>query len=401
MKVLLKHGLSKLIPVFAGYLLLALLTSPAFSQGSFSNMVIDSRSPLSLDIIDLLLEQNSYLTLGDLDTINHHVQRAAADYDIEPGLIIALMKGEESYAGYPQTRLYYYNLDNNVLASEDNFPSAWFDAERVARSYYVQYDRYEDRASAIAAYFAGSQAIPSDGDISDLPQVMIDLIGMIMTLEAEWSHLGERRGPQVIEVDENTPETSFEQIEYDFSEIEQAYIQNMMHFNPGLDDATSSEIFLAIYRHASDYQAVDARLVMALVACESSFRPEAVSRCGAQGLGQLMPFTADRFGVEDPFDIDENIRATFAYLDREINRWTGLNYPLDRILAAYNAGPGAVEQYTDAPYHGIPPYEETVNYVRKVVNIYYYLLPEGERGVKLSGQSRHVTETNGSVQLAQ
>jgi hypothetical protein len=310
------------------------------------------------------------------------------------------MKGEESYAGYPQTRLYYYNLDNNVTASQDNFPSAWFDAERVARSYYVQYDRYGDRAAAIAAYFVGSQSIPANGDFSSLPQAMIDLITSIMTMDAEWSHLGEQRGPQVVEVDESTPETSFEQTEYDFSEVEQAYIQNMMHFNPGLDDETASEIFAAIYNHASDFQAVDARLVMALVACESSFRPDAESHCGAQGLGQLMPFTSERFGVEDPFNIDENIRATFAYLDREINRWNSFNYPLDRILAAYNAGPGAVEEYSDAPYNGIPPYEETVNYVKKVVNIYFYLLPEEERGARLSGQSRHVIETNGTTQLA-
>ena len=400
MKLLRQPGFMNLIPVIAGCLLMQLIASPIFAQGFNSRNGIDNRSQLSIDIQNLINEQNPSFSLADLDSINRNVQLAAEDYDLQPSIILALMKGEESYAGYPQTRLYYYNLDNSLMASEDNFPSAWFDAERVARSYYVQYDRYEKRESAVAAYFLTSQALPQDGDISGLSPVMIDLITMVMNLDAEWSHLGEQRGPQVVEVDESTPGTSFQHIEYDFSEIEQAYINNMMHFNPGLDQATASEIFMAIYNHSSAYQTVDPRLVMALVACESSFRPEAVSRCGAQGLGQLMPFTSERFGVEDPFDIDENIRATFAYLDREINRWNGFNYPLDRILSAYNAGPGAVEQYTDAPYHGIPPYEETVNYVRKVVNIYFYLLPEEERGVKLSGQSRHVVETNGSVQLA-
>ncbi|MCX6647392.1 MAG: lytic transglycosylase domain-containing protein [bacterium] len=400
MKVFLKQRKINITLVLAGCLLSMLITLPVHAQGSVTQTVIDGRSPLSIDIKDLLLEQNPSFTLNNLENINHNVQAAASDYSLQPSTILALMKGEESYAGYPQTRLYYYNLDNNVTASQDNFPSAWFDAERVARSYYVQYERYGVRDSAIAAYFVGSQSIPTDGDISSLPQAMIDLITSIMTMDAEWSHLGEQRGPQVVEVDESTPETSFEQTEYDFSEVEQAYIQNMMHFNPGLDDETASEIFAAIYNHASDFQAVDARLVMALVACESSFRPNAESNCGAQGLGQLMPFTSERFGVEDPFDIDENIRATFAYLDREINRWNSFNYPLDRILAAYNAGPGAVEEYSDAPYNGIPPYEETVNYVKKVVNIYFYLLPEEERGARLSGQSRHVIETNGSVQLA-
>ncbi|HDS30657.1 MAG TPA: lytic transglycosylase domain-containing protein [Firmicutes bacterium] len=188
--------------------------------------------------------------------------------------------------------------------------------------------------------------------------------------------------------------------QYNLDDIAKAYIQNMMHFNRRLDEETGYKIFNAIANHAQNYRTVDARLVMALVACESSFRPDAVSRAGAQGLGQLMPFTAERFGVSDPFDIDENIGATFAYLEREFDRWSGYNYRLDRVLAAYNAGPGAVERYSDAPHHGIPPYNETINYVRRVVNIYYYLLPEGERTRFLSGQSRHITETNGFVSLA-
>jgi soluble lytic murein transglycosylase-like protein len=146
---------------------------------------------------------------------------------------------------------------------------------------------------------------------------------------------------------------------------------------------------------------VDARLVMALVAAESAFRPDAVSRCGALGLGQLMPFTAEGFGICDPFSIDENIRGTFAYLDREIARWADYNYPLDRVLAAYNAGPSAVERYTDPPNDGIPPYEETVNYVRIVINYYFYMLPEEERAELLIGRTRHVNQANGIVQLAQ
>jgi soluble lytic murein transglycosylase-like protein len=204
----------------------------------------------------------------------------------------------------------------------------------------------------------------------------------------------------VVEVGSDTPSSAFEMPEYDLSQIEEDYVKNMMHFNSGLDSDTAHEIFAAIARYAEEHQAVDARLVMALVACESSFRPEAVSRCGAQGLGQLMPFTAERFGVEDPFDIDENIGATFQYLERELERWSGYSYPLDRVLAAYNAGPSAVEEYSDAPYYGVPPYSETVNYVRRVVNIYFYLLPEGERARFLRGQSRHVAEANGTVYLA-
>ncbi len=394
-----KQRFVRWIPVLAGYFLLTVIAAgPVDAQWSASGIVIDNRSPLSQDIQLVLMESNPLLTIGEVETINREVQLAALDYFLEPGLLLALMTGEEHYAGYPQARLYYYNLDNSQYASEENFPSAWFDAERVARSYSAEYGRYEDRASAIAAYFIGYRGLPQDGNIANLPQAMIDLVGMVMALEAEWSHLGERGGPQIIETDESTPDSSFERSEYDFSEIEQAYIANMMHFNQRLDDETASEIFIAIHEHAADYQAVDPRLVMALVACESNFRPEAVSRCGAQGLGQLMPFTSDRFGVDDPFDINENIRATFAYLDREIDRWASYNYPLDRILAAYNAGPGAVEQYTDAPYHGIPPYDETVNYVRNVVNNYFFMLPEEERAGKIQYQSCHYADILATIQ---
>jgi len=377
------------LPVIAGCLSMILLfASPVGAQST----IIDLDSPISHDIKTIVNQHCPSFPLADIEGITLKVQMVAADRSLEPGMLLALMVGEESYSAYPQARLYYFNLDMGSLAENAVFPVAWLDSERVARAYEAEYERYEDKTAAVAAYFVGSRTLPPSGDISALNQTMKDLVSSVLTLSAEWSHLGERRGPQIVEVQEETPPTSFETQEYDFTEIEQAYIRNMMHFNPRLDDETAKEIFEAIRVHASEYQTVDARLVMALVATESSFRPNAVSRSGAQGLGQLMPFTSDRFGVEDPFNVDENIRATFAYLAREIERWSGYNYPLDRILAAYNAGPGAVEQYTDPPHNGLPPYDETVNYVGKVVNRYFYFLPVEEREEKIRGQSRHYDE---------
>jgi len=358
------------------------------------------RSPLSQDIMDLVNQLHPNLQLPDIERVAEDVQLAGLDYDIEPSLLLSLMAGEDIYAGYAQARLYYFNLDMGSLADQAIFPIAWFDSERVARAYAAEFARYDDRTSAIAAYYVGSRSLPPDGDISGQTQGLIDLVSSILTMAAEWSHLGERGGPQLVQPDEDTPEDPFEYVEYDFTEIERAYIENMMHFNPNLDDETASEIFNAIRQHAADYQNVDARLVMALVATESSFRPDAVSHAGAQGLGQLMPFTSEGLGVSDAFDINENIRGTFTYLDRELSRWESYNYTLDRVLAAYNAGPGAVERYSDAPNHGIPPYEETQNYVPRVINIYFYFLPENERAEYLSGKSRFVTETNGTLQLA-
>lgn len=106
---------------------------------------------------------------------------------------------------------------------------------------------------------------------------------------------------------------------------------------------------------------VDPALVKAIVATESNFEPNAVSRVGAQGLMQLMPETARAMGVRRPFTPSENIRGGVRYLRSLMDRFDDL----DEALAAYNAGPKAVVRYG-----GIPPYAETEAYVMKVLNHY-------------------------------
>ena len=107
---------------------------------------------------------------------------------------------------------------------------------------------------------------------------------------------------------------------------------------------------------------VDPKLVDALVRVESSYDPRAVSRKGAMGLMQLMPDTADRLDVEDPFDPEENVRAGVKEFSRLVDRYAG---NLQLALAAYNAGEGAV-----ARYRGVPPYNETRNYVSRILTLY-------------------------------
>lgn len=107
---------------------------------------------------------------------------------------------------------------------------------------------------------------------------------------------------------------------------------------------------------------LDPKLVLAVIAVESAFQPDAVSSKNAQGLMQLIPATARRFGVRDAFDPADNLRGGMAYL-----RWLLTHFEGDvtLALAAYNAGEGAVKRY-----RGVPPFAETRRYVRKIRRLY-------------------------------
>ncbi len=107
---------------------------------------------------------------------------------------------------------------------------------------------------------------------------------------------------------------------------------------------------------------LDPRLIVALVTVESHWRPNAISRVGARGLGQLMPGTAATLGV-NAWDPTQNIRGAATYLRAMLDHFAGRGDNTMRYaIGAYNAGPKAVDRY-----HGIPPYRETQNYVRKVL----------------------------------
>jgi soluble lytic murein transglycosylase-like protein len=107
---------------------------------------------------------------------------------------------------------------------------------------------------------------------------------------------------------------------------------------------------------------LDPDLVIAVVSVESGFRPQAVSPKGAQGLMQLMPRTAESLGVVDAFDPEENLDGGVRHLVQLLTQYDG---DVERALAAYNAGEGAVRRH-----HGVPPYRETRAYVKKVLERY-------------------------------
>lgn len=130
---------------------------------------------------------------------------------------------------------------------------------------------------------------------------------------------------------------------------------------PDLDFATirlNTEAYRLEIAAASRDFGVDEAVVRAIIHAESAYNPNAISRVGAQGLMQLMPATARRFGVVNVFDIGQNIRGGVQYLAWLLRRFDG---NLTLAAAGYNAGEGAVDRY-----RGVPPYDETQRYVQRV-----------------------------------
>ncbi len=126
--------------------------------------------------------------------------------------------------------------------------------------------------------------------------------------------------------------------------------------------ATPSENLSAAIDRLARRQNLDPGLVRAVIRVESDFDVRAVSARGARGLMQLMPATARQLGVHNVFDAVQNVRGGTEYLRRMIDRFDG---NLELGLASYNAGPGAVDRYG-----GVPPFQETTRYIRKVLQAY-------------------------------
>jgi soluble lytic murein transglycosylase-like protein len=122
------------------------------------------------------------------------------------------------------------------------------------------------------------------------------------------------------------------------------------------------ELFHPIINEAASRYEVDPALVKAIIMAESSYNPRAISKKGAKGLMQLMPLTAESFGVEDAFDPVNNIHAGVGYFRRLLNQFDG---DVELALAAYNAGSKRVRQYK-----GVPPFESTHRYIQKVFAYY-------------------------------
>jgi len=129
-------------------------------------------------------------------------------------------------------------------------------------------------------------------------------------------------------------------------------------FDKIYSDLTVDNELETIFAQAAKEYGVDKNLLKAVAKAESGFDPDAVSYCGAQGIMQLMPFVSEEYGVTDPFDAKQSIDAGAKLLSSLLEQYDG-NVTL--ALASYNAGSGNVQKYG-----GVPPFEETKNYIEKI-----------------------------------
>ena len=134
-------------------------------------------------------------------------------------------------------------------------------------------------------------------------------------------------------------------------------VQNVSSVN-----GTAKAQIMGMISKISQKHGVDEKLVKALIKQESGFNAKATSKVGAMGLMQLMPATAKGLGVQDAYNPVQNVEGGVKYLKSMLNKYNG-NIIL--ALAAYNAGPGAVDKYS-----GVPPYPETQNYVKNILANY-------------------------------
>jgi len=159
--------------------------------------------------------------------------------------------------------------------------------------------------------------------------------------------------------------------DYSSSQLVGIYARAVRYFNRRLTASEARTIAGIIINYSRRYQ-LDARLVMAVIACESNFNSHAVSPVGAMGLGQLMPGTASGLGVGNAFDMEQNLNGSTRLLKDHIeNMSRGARSDEEAVklaLACYNAGAGAVKKY-----RGIPPYRETQNYVKKIMRLYHQM----------------------------
>ncbi|MEZ5338702.1 MAG: lytic transglycosylase domain-containing protein [bacterium] len=322
-----------------------------------------------------------------LDELYLQIESAASRYRVPPELALAVIGAEArygqriSYARYDSWQLY----DKTTGQTRESYPEVTADLHTMLSELRYIMSRSNTMEQAIHEYWCGP-----DGEFNkDSYEQFSTAFSKIWTALEEYAK-DRKSAPAQSGSDDFTYKgatTSWGHIEggdmknwksklqpipKSYAELkvykeESAYSAAIRKLNSKVTQADAEMIARIIlnYCDQADVNTVDPRLIMSIVCAESRFNKNARSRVGALGLGQLMPATAKGMGISDPMDPVQNLWGCVRYVEREINRWAKHPDALDRVLASYNAGPGAVQKY-----NGIPPYKETQNYV-KIVKRYY------------------------------
>lgn len=328
-------------------------------------------------------ENRSYL-----DELYLQIESAASRYSIPPELALAVIGAEARYgdriswARHDSWQLY----DRTTGQTRDSYPKVTEDLHTMLSELRYIMSRSATMDQAIKEYWCGPE---NDFNLESYPQFNEAVTKIWNALEkyASQRRAGEAPVQQQYNYTDQNSSLSWDHIsggdmknfhskltrmprsaaELKPYKEEAAYAQAIRKLNKKIskDDSILVARIILNYCDQADVKTVDPRLIMSIVCAESRFNVKARSKAGALGLGQLMPATARGMGISDPMDPVQNLWGCVKYVEREIHRWADYPDALDRVLASYNAGPGAVKKY-----NGIPPYSETKNYV-KIVKKYY------------------------------
>ena len=323
-----------------------------------------------------------------LDDLYLKIESASSRYSIPPELALAVIGAEARYgeriswARHDSWQLH----DRTTGQTRDSYPKVTDDLLTMLSELRYIMSRSSTMDQAIREYWCGPD---NDFNLESYPQFneAVTKIWNALEIYASQRRSASPAQPQYNYTDQNSS-LSWEHIsgggdmknfhskltnmprnaaELKPYKEEAAYANAIRKLNKNVsgDEALLIARTILNYCDQADVKTVDPRLIMSIVCAESRFNSRARSKVGALGLGQLMPATAKSLGISDPLDPVQNLWGCVKYVEREIHRWADHDDALDRVLASYNAGPGAVKKY-----NGIPPYDETRHYVR-IVKKYY------------------------------
>lgn len=243
-----------------------------------------------------------------------------------------------------------------LLGEEDNTDSAW-----KAANLYCESARYGSAEGIyrLGMLYAFGRGVPANRDYAANLFGIASAHGhfeaqkMLETTEIKFSEIKKSNTPNCI-LEAIAPEKASTQ---DYANVQSpkidAYIASLPKNKRWVVDLVST---------IADWYKVDEKLVLSIITAESNFKITAKSNKEAQGLMQLIPATADRFNVKNAYNASQNIKGGVKYLRWLLSYFRG---DVTLVVAAYNAGEGAVDKYK-----GVPPYKETRIYVKKVLGLY-------------------------------